>query len=302
MGTPELTPSLLYLVSAGTPFEEAVYFLAQPAVRKYIEMVKKIDSPITKLDKSFNYPFEFAIQSNFLGLEKGKNGHDLWNRQMGLINMEMQRTNGELFTKDYLKQKLDNSKTGELEFTTEDQAILAHFFEINDAAKAIARVQQSFNFDTKTSSTLFDTFKRAQKRDILLDDVDFEVNFAKMFPQDKLRALYSDTILGKFDISDIQTTLFGRLFPIRNNELLNSYLYDIYSNEVFFGSEFDTRIKQQLGSPEKFISEFKNDFTTAMMLKMLYDFKIEDNKYVYNFTNPNDLTDKEWDMVFKALR
>ena len=279
MGTPELTPSLLYLVSAGTPFEEAVYFLAQPAVRKYIELVKKIDSPITKLDKSFNYKLEFAIKANLLRLEKGKSGHDLWNRQMGLINMEMQRTNGELFTKEYLQQKLDNSLTGELEFTTEDQAILAHFFEINDAAKAIARVQQSFNFDTKTSSTLFDTFKRAQKRDILLDDVDFEVNFAKMFPQDKLRALYSDTILGKFDISDIQTSLFGRLFPIRNNELLNSFLYDVYSNEVFFGSEFDTKIKQHLGSPEKFISEFKNDFTTAMMLKMLYDFKIEDNKY-----------------------
>lgn len=279
MGTPELTPSLLYLVSAGTPFEEAVYFLAQPAIRNYIEDVKKIESPISRLDKSFNYEYEFQVKAAKLGLQQGGNGHDLWNRQMGLINMEMQRTNGQLFSKEFLVNNLDSTVDGTFEFGTKDQAILAHFFEINDAAKAIARVQQSFNFDTKTSSTLFDSFKRAQKRDVLLEDVDFDVNFAKMFPKDKLTALYEDTILATFDITDLQKSLFGKLFQIRNNELLNSYLYNIYSNEVFFGSEFDKRIKQQLGSPEKFISEFKNDFTTAMMLKMLYDFKIEDNKY-----------------------
>ena len=279
MGTPELTPSLLYLVSAGTPFEEAVYFLAQPAIRNYIEDVKKIESPISRLDKSFNYEYEFQVKAAKLGLQQGGNGHDLWNRQMGLINMEMQRTNGQLFSKEFLVNNLDSTVDGTFEFGTKDQAILAHFFEINDAAKAIARVQQSFNFDTKTSSTLFDSFKRAQKRDVLLEDVDFDVNFAKMFPKDKLTSLYEDTILATFDITDLQKSLFGKLFQIRNNELLNSYLYNIYSNEVFFGSEFDKRIKQQLGSPEKFISEFKNDFTTAMMLKMLYDFKIEDNKY-----------------------
>lgn len=279
MGTPELTPALLYLVSAGTPFEEAVYFLAQPAVRNYIEDVKKIESPISRLDQSFNYEYEFQVKAAKLGLQRGGNGHDLWNRQMGLINMEMQRTNGQLFSKEFLVNNLDSTVDGTFEFGTKDQAILAHFFEINDAAKAIARVQQSFNFDTKTSSTLFDSFKRAQKRDILLEDVDFDVNFAKMFPKDKLTALYEDTILKTFDISDLQKSLFGNLFAIRNNRELLEYLYDIFKNEVFFGSDFDVRIKQNLGSLEKFVSEFQNDFTAAMMLKMLYDFKIEDDKY-----------------------
>jgi hypothetical protein len=279
MGTPELTPALLYLVSAGTPFEEAVYFLAQPVIRKYIEDVKKLDSPISKLDETFKDPYEFTIQARMLGLGREANGHTLWERQMSLINLELQRTENQLFTKDYLQSKLDDSLTGSLEYSREDQAILAHFFEINDGAKAIARVQQSFNFDTKTSSTLFETFKRGQKRDILIEDVEFEVNYSKMFPKEKLKSLYEDTILGKFDITDVQTNVFGGLFPIRNNPQLNEYLYNIYSNNIFFGSQFDDKIKKFLGDPEKFVSEFKNDFTTAMMLKMLYDFKIEDNKY-----------------------
>jgi hypothetical protein len=279
MGTPELTPALLYLVSAGTPFEEAVYFLAQPVIRKYIEDVKKLDSPISKLDETFKDPYEFTIQARMLGLGREANGHTLWERQMSLINLELQRTENQLFTKDYLQSKLDDSLTGPLEYSREDQAILAHFFEINDGAKAIARVQQSFNFDTKTSSTLFETFKRGQKRDILIEDVEFEVNYSKMFPKEKLKSLYEDTILGKFDITDVQTNVFGGLFPIRNNPQLNEYLYNIYSNNIFFGSQFDDKIKKFLGDPEKFVSEFKNDFTTAMLLKMLYDFKIEDNQY-----------------------
>jgi hypothetical protein len=279
MGTPELTPALLYLVSAGTPFEEAVYFLAQPVVRKYIEDVKKLNSPISKLDETFKDPFEFSIQARMLGLGREANGHTLWERQMSLINLELQRTENQIFTKDYLQSKLDDSLTGPLEYSREDQAILAHFFEINDGAKAIARVQQSFNFDTKTSSTLFETFKRGQKRDILIEDVEFEVNYSKMFPKEKLKSLYEDTILGKFDITDVQTNVFGGLFPIRNNPQLNEYLYNIYSNNIFFGSQFDDKIKKFLGDPEKFVSEFKNDFTTAMLLKMLYDFKIEDNQY-----------------------
>ena len=76
--------------------------------------------------------------------------------------------NPNLFTTSYLQSKLNNSKSNfedELNLRNpENKAILAHFFEINEAAQAIAKVQQSFNFDTKTSSTLYDTFRRSKKR------------------------------------------------------------------------------------------------------------------------------------------
>jgi hypothetical protein len=53
------------------------------------------------------------------------------------------------------------------------------------------------------------------------------------------------------------------------------------------------------GSP---VRPYPTVINVSMGMTVISNPKIEDNKYVYNFTNPNDLTDKEWDMVFKALR
>jgi len=283
MGTPEATPVLLYLIMTGVSFKNAVYFLAQPIVRRYLDDLKKFNSPAKLLDSNFNYENEFQIKRTYMGLDEYASGHTLFSEIMISTRNAINR-NPNLFKTEYLFSKLENSKINyqnEIDLRNPDnKAILAHFFEVLDSAKSIAKVQQSFNFDTKTSSSLYDTFRRSKKRDILIDVEDDETaNYARMFPKDKLQSLYSDTILSTFDITDIQTSIFSKLFSIRDNENLNDYLYNIYKNEIFWGSNFSRAIEEKLGNNDKFVSEFKNDFTTAMVLKMLNDFNIDDKKY-----------------------
>ena len=236
MGTPEATPVLLYLIMTGVSFKNAVYFLAQPIIRRYLDDVKKFNSPAKLLDSNFNYENEFQIKRTYMGLDEYASGHTLFSEIMISTRNAINR-NPNLFKTEYLFSKLENSKINyqnEIDLRNPDnKAILAHFFEVLDSAKSIAKVQQSFNFDTKTSSSLYDTFRRSKKRDILIDVEDDETaNYARMFPKDKLQSLYSDTILSTFDITDIQTSIFSKLFSIRDNENLNDYLYNIKRKKI----------------------------------------------------------------------
>ena len=286
MGTPEASPSLLYLVQAGVPFKQAVYFLANPLVREYFDTLKKMKSPLAALsqgleknsqgDYKVKYELpenEFKLKAKMLGISEFSNGHQLYDRILEL-------TKGvENISEEQLLGRLDASLEPMWLRDETDMAVFAHFLETLDVAKGLFKIKQSLNFDTKTSATMYDAFVRSQKRDEIISEDEEETNVLKIFPKDKLKALYKDTILHNFDVSKLQMDMFKDLFEIRNHPNLNRYLYEFYSNSLLFGSNIYDRVKEIFGGNDKMISEFKNDFTTAITLKAFRDIDISEDVY-----------------------
>lgn len=288
MGTPEATPSLLYLVQAGVPFKQAVYFLANPLVREYFDTLKKMESPLAALSQSieeneYGDPVikstlpenEFRLKARMLGYGKSDypNGHQLYDRIQEYTKGFENITEKELF------DRLEASTEPDWSRNETDMAVFAHFLEILDVAKGLFKIKSSLNFDTKTSATMYDAYARSQKRDLIVGDNEDEINVLKIFPKDKLKALYEDTILSNFDVSDMQMEMFKDLYGVRNNPNLNKYLYEFYKNSLIFGSNIYDRVKQIFGGNDKMISEFKNDFTTAITLSALRDIDITETVY-----------------------
>lgn len=286
MGTPEASPSLLYLIQAGVPFKQAVYFLANPLVREYFDTLKKMDSPLAalqqsrQLDKKGNIidistlpENEFKLKTSMLELDMYANGHDVYRRILEL-------TKGiENITEDQLKDRLEASLDPTWTRDETDMAVFAHFLEILDVSKGLFKIKQALNFDTKTSATMYDAYVRSQKKDEVIGYDEDEINILRIFPKDRLKALYSDTILSNFDVGDLQMEMFKELYEVRNHTNLNKYLSEFYSNSLLFGSNIYDRVKQIFGGNDKMISEFKNDFTTAITLRAFRDIDISEDVY-----------------------
>lgn len=142
---------------------------------------------------------------------------------------------------------------------------------------------------------MYDAYARTVKKDAIIEENDDEANILKIFPKDKLKALYNDTILNNFDVSDLQMQMFKDLFEVRNHPNLNKYLLNFYKNSLVFGSSIYDRVKEIFGGNDKMISEFKNDFTTAITLTSLRDFNPKSGVYKgYEIVNTNS---KEYDKV-----
>ena len=303
MGTPEASPSLLYLVQAGVPFKQAVYFLANPLVREYFDTLKKMESPLAALKQSRELTKdgndfktisslpenEFKLKTSMLELNEYATGHDVYNQILKL-------TKGvENITEEQLLGRLEASLDPMYTRDETDMAVFAHFLEILDVSKGLFKIKQSLNFDTKTSATMYDAFSRSQKRDVVIGDNEDEVNVLNIFPKDKLKELYTDTILSNFDVSELQMEMFKDLYEVRNHSNLNRYLSEFYSNSLLFGSNIYDRVKEVFGGNDRMISEFKNDFTTAITLRALRDTDISED--VYKGYEVVQVNSKEYDKV-----
>ena len=304
MGTPEASPSLLYLVQAGVPFKQAVYFLANPLVREYFDTLKKMNSPLAALSQSLKKNYkgelvvvsdlpqnEFKLKAEMLGFGKDifPNGHQLYNKILdytkGIENISEQQ----------LLDRLEASLDPEWTRDETDMAVFAHFLEILDVAKGLFKIKSALNFDTKTSPTMYDAYARSVKRDSIIEEDEDEANVLRIFPKDKLKALYEDTILHNFDVSKMQMEMFKDLFKVRNHPNLNNYLLNFYKNSLVFGSNIYNRVKEIFGENDKMISEFKNDFTTAITLAAFRDIDISED--VYKGYEVIQVNNKEYDKI-----
>lgn len=149
MGTPEASPSLLYLVQAGVPFKQAVYFLANPLVREYFDTLKKMESPLAALSEElkvndkgelvtkYNLPEnEYRLKARMLGYADSDfpNGHKLYDTIQDYTRGFENITEKELF------DRLEASTEPDWSRNETDMAVFAHFLEILDVAKVYLKL------------------------------------------------------------------------------------------------------------------------------------------------------------------
>lgn len=278
-GNKEISPTLLFMVQAGIPVDQAVYLVSHPIIRKYVEEQKLAKSmfagPLGKAGGNPLYYRSTARKAVFKELFDEKTAEVLTGKAQAREKKIDELT--KQYEKDEKIQKMFNSKeTSDLlkaritkkdNWEDQDRAIFLHFLELEQMAASITKLKSATNFDTTRSATLFD----AQKKVIALTELKQEA----MFPTEMVDKILSDSPIGSFYVQEFQLSLWKDLFKLRNNDMVNEFLLDKMSD---FNS-FNDAVEKTFGDREKLVNEFRNDLTSFIFQNSLHAFDINAKTY-----------------------
>jgi hypothetical protein len=277
-GNKEITPTLLFLVQAGVPIRDAVYFVSQPLVREYIEMQRDKKStfagplgrkPSKPTLSAYEAEREILVKVIGVGTYPTKGG--VWIDRGSQFDASQSLNKG--FNKDNpysaetmrgrIKSYNDSKKNDEpFEYDAFDKAAFLHFLEVEKMAKAVKDIKTNTNVDTERQTTLFEA--RAKKNAIR------QIGKSGRFPKEMVKKLQEQTAIGSFfEVLEWQQKMWGPLFKMRDNPLLNRALDDMLDLPIS-----SDMVEATFGTEEKFANEFRNDFLVYLFQRNMYKFDL----------------------------
>jgi len=295
----EVIPTLLFLIQAGVDVEQAVYFISQPLVLKYISEVQQTRSafsvpldkiPIQKRGEEEIRRKNWYILSARSQMIKGENNPygfhftpRQWNAKsfngMEAMYNEMNR----LYSLEGVKESLDKGnlykrlkqykKEPGKAFTDADRANLLHFFDLEDMAKSVSELKFAINFDTKTATSAAMAMSKQAKIDMLSNN--------GMIPKDVVRDVLGEgdtdtgsAISGLYRVVSFMGEFLKPLFKTRANDFIGKFLLGKMSNM----DESDT-LQGMFSTPDKIIAAFYNDLMSYVYQNAIRDFNIKSPVY-----------------------
>eukprot|EP01052_Picozoa_sp_SAG31_P007762 SAG31_NODE_375_length_16558_cov_6.855155_1_plen_2779_part_00 len=248
--TKEVSPTLLAMVQAGVPIDQAVYFVANPLTRAYVEKQKFVKSvvydavkgnPISVNKRNYRNiaAFELIMDPEF-GVFDGLKAIDALSeadiaaleegniRAIKMILTKLQHKllthtrirNNKNFTMGEMKNELTSFKKNngfeDNIASLKSIQMLLHFIQLEKMALPIRDIKMVTNVDTSKDTTVFDAYDRQNKIEKIRD--------SKALPEEIVDKLLTDSAISPFYIQDLQLSLARILQPIRNSEELNKLL------------------------------------------------------------------------------
>lgn len=267
-GNKEITPTLLFMVQAGVPFQTAVYLSSQPIIRKYVEAQRLAKSTFGGLmgtsASNINFYREKAREMIFeeLGIEK-----DILKKKDKFYSYVQEKTQEALaadnnqFVDTKLKAEIDSHNPDQPVYSDYQQAAFLHFLEIEEMGKAVRDVKMRMNFDTAKSGSLFE----AQNKTLLVE----ELRENGRIPENIVDGILKHSIIGTFYIQEFQVNVWEKLFPLRNNAVFNTWL----SNKLKDGIMDD--VNKTFGDSEEFVNQLRNSFISFIFQNELKSFNVD---------------------------
>lgn len=254
-GNMEVIPKILFMIEIGVPFKDIAYFVSNPITREYVKEKKKKMSIHSSLmyDETFNSSFDAAIKTK----------DDIFNKinlsklsDEAIINIKGSSAN--IYGYDKASKELANANTfkraalkavaeSKLDYTNKDQvAGFMHYLYIEKLIEDYDLLKRAMNPDTKETSDFFGDDARIEeiKKTQELETIDVA----------GIIKLIGDSLISPFFIQDFSKKLFGRVFRLRNDERINKYLIDLYSNKFKRSGPRKTTGYDM----ETYITKFKN--------------------------------------------
>lgn len=284
-GNKLVSPTLLFLVQAGVPVKQAVYFASMPMVREYVKLQQKANSTLGRAfdaqhPKGKNF---YRMQARSEILSNPRFGFNVdpakleVKKQNGTINKVAVEVTDDFFSgrtdkkfkadelrrgiKDYADSQRDDV---EYEFTDLDRAAFIHFLEAENMAKAVRDVKLNLNVDTSKSGSLFE----AQNKIIMIEKLKGE----SRIPSEMIDKILEDSPIASFLIQDFQIEIWKDLFTLRNHPAINNHIIDIIKNNK-------SLIESTFGDEEMFANEYKNDLVNFIFQNAVKTFDINSKKY-----------------------
>ena len=281
-GNKEVSPTLLFMIQAGVPVKQAIYFASMPLVRQYVKEQRLAKStfagPLGKAPVAANL-FRQKARAAVLGNPANAfniSAEDLDGKKINSTINAQAITQIENFLgaegefdqqdmRDGIKDYSTKTKAGEAYTTTDlDRAAFLHFLEVENMAKSVAAVKMNLNFDTTKSGTLFEAQNAILMKEGLRQDA--------RIPEEIVDKVLSDSPISSFYIQPFQLKIWNDLFKLRTNEVLNDFLM-----EKIQTSSKD--IDNTFGKAEIFANEFKNDLINFMFQNAIKDFSLNRDSY-----------------------
>jgi hypothetical protein len=254
-GNYEMIPMITFLLKAGVPRKQAIYFVSNPIVREYAKEQRKLKSAYAKItgtvEENFGKSFvKYTAATNALtkfGVSQA--GKKITNKtyfksvndavaKQGVLNDEG------LFDETSMRLLIENPEAPEYK----DQAIamFLHFLELEKSTRGYNALKFVANPDTKTSKTLQEIIRR----NVAFDEAAALSTLEKGSVNELL-----NSVLGSFYNNKIIGDLVAPAFKLRNNDVVTDYILDRLKNN---SSSITKAFGTDQDGTRKFITSFKN--------------------------------------------
>ena len=265
-GNPEIGPILLFMIQAGVPVEQAIYFLSQPIIKDYVTKTREIKG-------AFATPLgiESANTNNFRNQARAdilkaldptlkdvvvSLGEDV--QLPALSKTQIKKYIYETLVPEYLKNtEVDFSEETLLKnldkkdyYDTDSMKIFLHFIEIEEMSKAITEIQQGLNFDTSKLGNIYEIYSKSN-------------NVSRLNKERRLNASVVDDIINNSSIgsfisnSDTFLDFLQDMFPTRSNK----YLYDALDKFSTMSDAIIEKYPLYFSDFDELSSRYVDDFT-----------------------------------------
>jgi hypothetical protein len=249
-GNKLVAPTLLFMIQAGIPIDQAVYFISQPIIREYIEKKKQAASIRSDLygirysgkyweqtskarmimyNKYRRYINQYETRTwhprdndNFIPSDENISWR-IKDFQQGLLESKQYEEQAQ-WNKDELFDTIKNGVDPGNDLEQQNQVdILLHFTHLEDMAQQIGKLKGKTKFDNKRNTTFFEILSSLAGIASLYD--------SNYIPEEMVFKFLRETPQGAFNINDLVIKMFGEnLMSFRNNKVLLGHINDILRN------------------------------------------------------------------------
>ena len=284
-GNYEVAPILLYLLQAGVPVKEAIYFVSQPLVREYVKEQRDGKSTFAEvLGKKPDEPWLFksdaskrVLQKYFGANIKAAQRYDAaTNATTGLFMERTDKTFTEKEMLDLIKDFKTNPKAAESDLS---KAMFLHFLEIEQQIDGIKRLKFAFNQDTNLRSTLSAVEEGEYKVEALesLSSLD----------QTLREKMENESVISSFKVGPLSLAMTRPMFPLMYHKTISDFI-------IANMEQIDADKNRTFGDKDRFIQTFRNDLVLMLLQNALRKYNLEDayKSYALNTTIPRAIADK----------
>jgi carbon monoxide dehydrogenase subunit G len=268
-GNPELSPSLLFLIQAGVPLEQAVYFMSQPIIRDYVEKQRLIRSTFAQaLGTNAERPNYYRIEARKKILLPIARTLDSY-KQESLGSKKQKKFIYEDMIPNIIgdresfsfKELEDNLGKQIGDYSKFDYQVFLHFIEIEEMAKATTAVKLGMNFDTARATSIYALNEKLENAEALENET--------RMPSEVIANIEKNSPIGSFKRQSEMIDILSQLFPLRTNPRFIDFITDI--SKQFDPSEIQKQFPGAFANKEQFINALRNDFTNYAFQQWLYD-------------------------------
>ena len=268
-GNYEVAPTLLYLVKAGVPVQEAIYFVSNPLVREYVDeqrlakstfadvLNKKPDSPGLVKYKAASE----VIKKHFNKAELAKNSSNdaRYLKGQELLDAHFGNRKEQTFTeKEMEKLIIDNDADSDIA-----KAMFLHYLELEQQISGYTALKMSSNPDTATKSTLSDVEQSEANID--------ELQYDERIPREILDRMMNDSVISSFFNGPMALAVSRPLFKLRYHKQISDYLI-ARKNQI--RNDLETTFPGK--NVEMFSNVFRNDIVSFILQNALRKYKAEE--------------------------
>jgi hypothetical protein len=274
-GNSEVAPILLYLLKAGVPVKEAIYFVSQPLVKEYVEEQRVAKStfaePLGKAADSVNYIPSNAsrnvIAKHFNQKIKSDARYSVTTK---LADEYFDDKAIPEFTENEMLNLIKDSRTDPEAANSElSKLMFLHYLEIEQQMNGVKKLKLNANADTSLKTS----FSQIEDTESSLENLKDETKL----DQTLLWKMINDSVTSSFFNGPMALQIGRPLFKMRYHPLITKWM-------VINNQDIRNSLEKTFGVNKKdlYVDTFRNDMISLILQNTLRKYNIDKFYKSYN--------------------